>query len=174
MLKDFLTSDHVIAVAGGATRQVWRPHQVGEGRAAAPHPVAEHHDPAPKPEESPPHPGVRQRRREPRYLAIENRLWLQWWEDEDYLGRSARLVNVSRNGAMIVSWFLLRKDQRLRVYLEDPAPQIGVDASVLGVVEGITGMHQIRLEFISGCPEEFIEAAANGFETWLAGKRPGY
>jgi hypothetical protein len=118
--------------------------------------------------------GVRQRRREPRYRAIENRLWLQWWEGEEHLGRSARLVNVSRHGALIVACVLFRERQRLWVYLEEPAPQIGVKAVVLGINEGTTGMHQIRLGFVSECPDAFIEAAANGFESWLACKRPRY
>lgn len=111
-----------------------------------------------------------QRRREPRFEAVENRLWLQWWQDGEYLGRSATLVNVSRSGAMIVSWVLLREHQRVRIYLEDSAYEVGVHAVVLGVCEAIRGMHQTRLRFLSPCPDHFIEAAANGFETWLRGK----
>ncbi len=73
---------------------------------------------------------------------------------------------------MIVSCVLLREDLRLRVFLEEPAHEVGVHALVLGVVEGTTGLHQIRLGFVTPCPDDFIEAAANGFEAWLDGKRP--
>ena len=114
------------------------------------------------------------RRREPRFVANENRIWLQWWQNGEYLGQPARLVNVSRNGAMIVSWNLIPKHQRIRIYLEEPAHEVGVNAIVLDLVEGTKGMHQLRLRFITPCPDGFIEAAANGFEAWLAGQRPRY
>jgi len=60
----------------------------------------------------------------------------------------------------------------LRVYLEEPAHEVCVDATVLGVVEGLTGMHQVRIGFVTPCPDEFVDAAANGFEAWLDGDRP--
>ena len=83
------------------------------------------------------------------------------------LGRSARLVNVSRHGAMIVTSAGLRRLDSLRLYLEEPAPQIGVRANVLQVVEGLHGIHQVRLEFIAPCPDAFFEAATNGIDAWL-------
>ncbi len=114
----------------------------------------------------------RRRRKEPRFQAIENRLWVQWWQDGELLGRAARLVNVSRSGALIVSWTLFRENQRIRVFLEEPAQTMGVHSVVLGVLEGTSGMHQIRLAFISPCPDDFITAAANGFKSWLDCERP--
>jgi hypothetical protein len=112
------------------------------------------------------------RRKEPRYEAAKNLLWMQWWEGGEYLGRSARLVNVSRTGAMIVAAALFREDQQVRIYLEEPDLRIRVEATVRGVVEGRAGMHQVRLEFLEPCPDEFLEAAATGFESWLACVRP--
>jgi hypothetical protein len=97
---------------------------------------------------------------------------LQWWSGGEYHGLSARLINVSRHGAMVVSAALLRDRQSVRIFLEEPAPEVGVDARVLGVVEGVRGMHQIRLEFPEPCPDAFFQAAAYGFEAWLAGRRP--
>jgi hypothetical protein len=111
------------------------------------------------------------RRREPRYEPRSNLLWMQWWEGGEYLGRPARLVNVSRGGAMIVAAALLRERQAVRIYLEESDPPAGVDATVLGVVEGRAGLHQIRLAFQSACPDAFLDAAAQGFESWLAGGR---
>lgn len=111
------------------------------------------------------------RRREQRFEAVEDKIWIQWWQDETYLGRSARLINVSRHGAMIVSTFLFRERQSIRIFLEEPAPQIGVGGTVLGVVEGRAGVHQVRLSFDIPCPDAFFEAAANGFESWLSCER---
>ena len=113
-------------------------------------------------------PEVRQRRREPRIAPLDDRVWMQWWDGDEYFGLSARLVNVSRHGAMIVTMARMRIGLSVRIYLEEPSPQVGVDATVLGVVEGVHGVHQIRLGFRGECPIEFLDAAANGFEAWLA------
>ena len=146
-------------------------------RGQAPHPFMAHSRDASagsgggpvRPSTAPP----RSRRQERRFPAAqETQLWLQWWQDGEYLGRPARLVNVSRNGAMIVSWVLLRERQRLRVFLEHAPEPTGVNASVLGVVEAIKGMHQIRLEFVAPCTDAFIKAAAVGFEILARGQPP--
>jgi PilZ domain len=108
------------------------------------------------------------RRLEPRYAAVEDRLWIEWREADNFYGRSARLVNVSRHGAMVVASVPLRQGQRLRLYLEEPAPQDPVFAIVVGVVEGRSGFHQLRLHFPVPCPDAFIDAAAVGFEKWLS------
>ena len=113
--------------------------------------------------------GRRLRRAEPRYTAIVDQVWTMWWQGDEYLGRSGRLVNVSRHGAMILSSFLFREGQILRLYLEEPAPQVGVEAHVLGLIEGVEGTHQVRLGFSRPCPDEFFEAASYGFEAWLLG-----
>jgi hypothetical protein len=110
---------------------------------------------------------LRQRRREPRLQPIEDRIWMQWWQDGELLGRSARLINISRHGAMIISSALTPSGQMIRIYLEEPAPQIGVAATVLQVVEGLHGVHQLRLGLSEPCPDAFLEAAAGGFEAWL-------
>jgi hypothetical protein len=107
------------------------------------------------------------RRRDPRYETSANLLWIQWWEGEDYLGRSARLVNVSRGGAMIIASALIREGRSVRIFLEEQDDPVGVAATVLGVVEGPEGMHLLRLVFHSPCPDGFMEAAAFGFESWL-------
>jgi hypothetical protein len=116
--------------------------------------------------------GSKLRRRERRYSAVADRLWIEWWDGGEYNGRCARLVNVSRNGAMILASALLRPMQNVRVFLEDAAPEIGVESRVLGVVEGKSGLNQIRLEFCSPCPDVFLEASANAFESWLARRSP--
>jgi hypothetical protein len=115
-----------------------------------------------------PPPGGRSgRRREERFDAVSTLLWMQWWRDGECLGRSARLVNVSRQGAMIVAPVLLREEQALRLFLEEVDDPVGVGAVVLGAIEGRTGRHVLRLAFPSGCPETFMTAAINGFESWL-------
>ena len=110
-----------------------------------------------------------QRRVEPRFEPIEDRLWVQWFENGDLHGRSARLVNISHHGAMIVSSARFSVDWKICLYLEEPAPQIAVRARVLEVIEGLHGLDQVRLVFDVPCPDAFFEAAANGFESWLEG-----
>jgi hypothetical protein len=113
-------------------------------------------------------PNGRDRRVEPRYEVTEDRLWIEWREADNFYGRSARLVNVSRHGAMVVASVPLRAGQKLRLYLEEPAPQDAVFATVVGILEGRQGFHQLRVHFQAPCPDSFIDAAALGFEKWLA------
>ena len=108
------------------------------------------------------------RRLEPRFEAADERLWIEWREGDNFYGRAARLVNVSRRGAMVVATVPLRAGQNLRIYLEEPAPQDAVFATVVGILEGRRGVHQLRLHFMTPCPDSFIEAAALGLEQWLA------
>lgn len=111
------------------------------------------------------------RRREPRYNVTEDRIWIQWWSDGEFNGLSGRLVNVSRHGALIVVASKLRERQPLRVTMEDPEIALGVDALVLGSVEGGSGLNTVRLGFLTPCPEEFFHAVSDGFEAWLSGRR---
>lgn len=111
------------------------------------------------------------RRREPRYKVSEDRIWIQWWSDGECNGLSGRLVNVSRHGALIVVACKLRERQPIRVMMEDPELSLGVDALVLGTVEGASGMNTVRLGFLTPCPEAFFNAVADGFEDWLSGRR---
>lgn len=109
-----------------------------------------------------------QRRSEPRFAPVSDRVWVQWWDGADYFGRSARLVNVSRHGAMLLGTMQLPDQQRLRIFLEDLTPQFGIDAVVVSVLIGSKGLHQIHLVFEHACPDAFLEAVAKGFESWLA------
>jgi hypothetical protein len=116
-------------------------------------------------------PGETHRRREPRFVAIEDRIWLTWWFNGEFNGLAARLINVSRNGAMIVTAVHFQDGQEIRVFLEEPAPQVGVLAKVMSAVAGKNGVYQVGLEFQTDCPDAFFIAAANGFEAWLACER---
>lgn len=117
-------------------------------------------------EPSAPPPGE-ERRREARLTVVEDRLWIEWRAGEEYLGGSGRLVNVSRHGALIVAGAPFRENQDLRIFLEDPAPHVGVSATVLSMIAGKTGMNQYRLRFLKSCPDAFLDAAVNGFESWM-------
>ena len=111
------------------------------------------------------------RRKEERILSIEDHVWIQWSENGECLGTSARLVNVSRGGAMIVAARLFQIDQVVHLFLEHAEPEIHGKATVLGVLEGNHGFHQIRVVFDEGCPDTFYQAAAFGFEAWLGQSR---
>lgn len=109
------------------------------------------------------------RRDSPRFDPLTDLLWVQWWRDGECLGRPARLVNVSRGGALVVAAFLLYPGETLRLFLEQQEPPLGIDAVVIEAVEGAQGMSRVRLRFPRPCPDRFMEAAADGFESWLAG-----
>lgn len=112
------------------------------------------------------------RRSETRYLAKEEKLWMQWWQGDEYLGRPARLVNVSRNGAMLLSSFLFIKYQSIRIFLDEPAPQVGVEATVFEVIEGVQGLHQVRLRLQAPCPDLILEIAVGGLRAWMEKQPP--
>ncbi|MFO0907819.1 MAG: PilZ domain-containing protein [Isosphaeraceae bacterium] len=114
---------------------------------------------------------VPSRRREPRYHALQDRVWLQWWQKGDLNGLSARLVNVSRHGAMILAGVRFEECQTIRVILEDTPSEVHAMGTVRGVVAGAGGLYKVRLEFESTCPDGFFQAVANGFEAWLCGSR---
>ena len=111
------------------------------------------------------------RRVEERLPAVEDHLWMQWLDREEYLGCSARLVNVSRGGAMFTTAASLRVNQIVNLFLEFAEPQVGVKALVLGILEGKRRIHQVRVSFPQGCPDDFHEAAALGFENWMRRKK---
>jgi PilZ domain len=139
------------------------------GRAPAPHVPARAHqvDDAP---------GLlvhSRRRREPRYRAIEDRVWVEWWCDGEFNGLSGRMVNVSRSGALIVIGARLNDDQVLSMILEECVAEVAIEATVRGTTPLRGGVFQTRLEFLSPCPEAFFAVAASGFEAWLTGRRQG-
>ena len=107
------------------------------------------------------------RRKEERLSTVEDRLWVQWSENGECLGAAARLVNVSRGGAMLLSPRVFKVDQVIQLFLEFAEPEIHGKAKVLGVLEGKHGFNQVRVAFVNGCPEAFFQAAAFGFEAWL-------
>ena len=115
--------------------------------------------------------GVVQRRREPRYRAIEDQVWVQWWHEGEFSGLSGRMINVSRGGAMIVIGVRLRDGQVLSMMLENSASEVSVESAVRGTTPSRGGVFQTRLEFLTECPDAFFDAAASGFEAWLTGSR---
>ena len=106
-----------------------------------------------------------QRRSEPRYAPTADRAWVQWWEDGDYFGRAAKLVNVSRHGAMLVGTMKLPSNHAIRLYLEDFSYQHGIHASVISMVIGTKGLHQLHLVFNEACTDDFLDAAIKGYES---------
>lgn len=115
--------------------------------------------------------GVVLRRRESRYRAIEDHIWVQWWHDGEFSGLAGRMFNVSRGGAVIVIGVRLNDGQVLSMMLENSASEVSVDAAVRGTTPTRGGVFHTRLEFLTLCPDAFFDAAANGFETWLTGSR---
>jgi hypothetical protein len=117
--------------------------------------------------------GNSQRRWEPRYHAVEDRVWIEWWCNGKFTGLSGRMVNVSRGGALIVIGERLNDDQVLSMILEECVAEVAIEATVRGTTPLRGGVFQTRLEFPSPCPEAFFAVAASGFEAWLTGRRQG-
>ena len=104
-----------------------------------------------------------QRRSEPRYPPVFDRVWVQWWDGGDYFGRSARMVNISRHGAMLVATMVFPSCHPVRLFLEDLAPHEGIEANVISIVVGSKGLHQLHLVFQEECADALLEAVAKGF-----------
>jgi hypothetical protein len=104
-----------------------------------------------------------ERRRAPRYEAVESQVWLGWWRGEaGFLASSAVIINLSRGGAFIFLDDEPPADQPVWICLGMPDPVGFVEARVVAVKKSRQGQCAARLEFREPCPYSFFEAAVCG------------
>lgn len=104
-----------------------------------------------------------ERRREPRYPALEHHVWVGWWLDPGrFHSVPAHLDNISQGGARVLLADPPEKDRIVWLCLGEPDPLECVRAKVLDVAPGRSGEAVIRLAFGTPCPANFYRIAVLG------------
>ena len=109
-----------------------------------------------------------ERRRHPRYPAIENRAVLAWQSERTYEEAPARLEDVSLSGARLVAAKLPAVTSPVWVRLQEPATTTWVEAAVVpdsrSLWSKVIGKRrgEVRLKFRSQCPYDFFKLATHG------------
>lgn len=100
------------------------------------------------------------RRTMPRHEASGHPVWLGWWRGtEAYFSNPARLLNLSRGGALLLVKDPPPEGQTVWLCVGEPEPTECVEARVLEVRSGRRQECQLRLEFREPCPHAFFESA---------------
>jgi hypothetical protein len=110
---------------------------------------------------------VRDRRFMPRHEATEFAIWLGWWRGEakhqgDFFTTNARLINISRGGALITAIDPPPQAHKVWICLGSPEPADCVEATVRQVTTVRRRQCAVRLSFSRSCPQGFFEAAVCG------------
>lgn len=118
--------------------------------------------------------GGMDRRRATRFEAVEDRIWLGWWDGEVFQTLGALLLDISRTGAAVIcpdgptetmdAWFCvvgpsLSGGARARVVGREPIPEK-------------PDQIRLRLEFQPTCPEDlYLVALGMISNDWIAAAR---
>ena len=87
---------------------------------------------------------------------------LSWAGKDEEIAIRARLIDISRAGAALLTKEAPPVDARVRVRLVDQEETPWVEAKVLGVEPMTRGRHRVRLLFHEPCPTFFLRAAVLG------------
>lgn len=100
-----------------------------------------------------------ERRVMPRHKALKYRVWLGWTRgNEAYFTNPARLVNISRGGALVSVSDPPPEGYPVWICIGEPEPSSCLEAVVLEV-RSAGKECSVRLEFREPCPHEFFESA---------------
>jgi hypothetical protein len=116
----------------------------------------------------------RESRRAARHAARLYVVWLGWWQGEgadEFFASTARLVNISRGGALIHVEHPPPEKHPVWMCLGTPEPDECLAATSLEVRRGRRGVCGVRLSFHAPCPSRFLEAAVCGRAAERAGPR---
>ena len=103
------------------------------------------------------------RRIMPRHPATEYAIWLGWWRGEqEFFTTPARLVNISRGGALITTIDPPPERHTVWICHGSPEPTECIKAKVLRVSRVLRRECALRLAFPEPCPHGFFEAAVCG------------
>lgn len=102
-------------------------------------------------------PGV-ERRKSVRSPVLPNRARLEWWEQGERHSSSARLIDISLEGAMLCTDEPLHLDQTVWCHLEEPARADWIKMHVTW-----RGEHrEVGVSFLDSCPDDLFLAATLG------------
>lgn len=104
------------------------------------------------------------RRLHPRLPAVDYRVWIGGWRSGGaaFETVAARLEDISRGGARVVSPLAFAEGQEVWLRLASPAYAGCVRAEVLEVSTLAGGDHAARLQFREECPRPFFDIATRG------------
>ena len=106
---------------------------------------------------------VDQEFRNPGGARTEFAIWLGWWRGEgDFFAINARLVNISRGGALITAIDPPPQRHKVWICLGSPDPADCIEATVRQVTTVRRRQCAVRLTFARPCPQAFFEAAVCG------------
>jgi len=117
----------------------------------------------PKPPEAQASANPKNRRQSTRYSAVNDRLWLGWWADEEFNLVDAQLVNISEGGVLIHAERAPEAGQVVWMRLEGTSTPESLAAIVLES-RWVTLRRRwvVRLEFQQACPPDFYTTAVFG------------
>ncbi len=105
-----------------------------------------------------------------RHAARTYVVWLGWWRgEEEFFALTARLVNISRGGALVFVEHPPAENHPLWICLGTPEPDECLAARALEVRRARRGECAVRLAFREPCPSRFLEAAVCGRTSERAG-----
>jgi hypothetical protein len=96
----------------------------------------------------------------PRWVAVKNTATLEFESGTGMRRLSVRLVNISRDGALIATEGASRPQGPLWIRLDDPVKTDWIGAVAVRCDQS----HRIGLRFFSPCPDDFLLAAMLGID----------
>ena len=104
-----------------------------------------------------------ERRLHPRLPAVDFRIWVGGWAEEgEFVTIAARVVNLSRGGALVLANVPFVEYDDVWLRLGNPAFDGCVRAEVLETSETGDGGHLLRLRFHKDCPDLFFNVVTLG------------
>lgn len=96
------------------------------------------------------------RRRSTRFDPVEDRVWLGWWDGEQFQTIAARLIDISRTGAALICVDGPEKTMDAWFCVVGPRHSGGARAQVVGrePMPGQPEQYRLRLTFHAACPED--------------------
>lgn len=104
-------------------------------------------------------PGQEERRRTPRYKAADTPALLGWTHGDAFRTCPATLINISRDGALVVAHGWPPIEESVWLSVEGQVPTDWLEATVVGPMELREGLPRLRLSFREPCPLPFLETA---------------
>jgi len=114
-------------------------------------------------DEPTPPPGTRERRSVCRYSVVQENSWLGWWEGQAYQSTSARIIDISLRGALLIVDSLPPKDQP--VYFCPPGvtpTDEWIEVKVIDARKKMFGPREVRITFRKVFPYEIFKAVVYG------------